>query len=315
MPQDEGADKRVKVIDLDEFLDEISRKENIDKRKIRGRGIVRKIARLLAYNAVVTRGEIEEVSKGSSVSRQMISFLKNSGLVYETESGYIIATPWLLYLYKYMRDEWIKRIKKLAPFLRDNEIEELKRVAEETLGTPLEKFVDAYIAAIGGLKDIAQTPVRCLPKSCEQSIKECFEQLLNYSSWLLMIIAGLLEYYAKGASFTEVIRWLTEISNRNRRFIEVYEDYDPQAYFDVLVAETSELLKRDALFLYQVYGKQRDNIMEKAIEWSIQKYIKAVGEDRAKRGVDRARYYARLLLDELAESALADAITRILFYI
>jgi len=314
MPQDEGADKRVKVIDLDEFLDEISRKENIDKRKIRGRGIVRKIAELLAYNAVVTRGEIEEVSKGSSVGRQMISFLKNSGLVYETRSGYIISVPWILYLYKYMKDKWVKQIKRLAPALQDNEIEELRKIAVEALGTPLEKFIDAYIAAVGGLKDIAQIPVRCLPKKCEKFIDECFRQLLNYSIWLLTLITSLLELYVKGVSFGEVLEWLINMSKRNRNFLGFQEDH-PLAYYNRLVAETSELLKRDALFLYQVYGKRKDDIMEKAIKWALQKYTETVGEDRARKGKDRAEYYARLFLDELSKATLADITTRIVLLI
>ena len=315
MPQDEGADKRVKVIDLDEFLDEISRKENIDKRKIRGRGIVRKIAELLAYNAIVTRGEIEEVSKGSSVGRQMISFLKRSGLVYETRSGYIISVPWILYLYKYMRDKWVKQIKRLAPALQDNEVEELRKIAVEALGTPLEKFIDAYIAAVGGFKDIAQIPVKCLPKKCEKFIDECFRQLLNYSIWLLTLIASLLELYVKGVSFGEVLEWLINMSKRNRNLLGILEEDHPLAYYNRLVAETAELLKRDALFLYQIYGKHKDDVMEKAIKWSIQKYTKTVGEDRAEKGKDRAEYYVRLFLDELSKAILADITTRIVFLI
>jgi len=315
MPQDEGADKRVKVIDLDEFLGEDRREENIDKRKIRGKGIVRRIARLLAYNAVVTRGELEEVSKGSSVGRQMISFLKNSGLVYETRSGYIISVPWLLYLYKYMRDKWVKQIKRLAPALQDNEVEELWKIAEKVLGSPLEKFVDAYIAAVGGLKDIAQIPIRCLPERCEKLIDECFRQLLNYSIWLLTLIASLLEFYVKGVSFGEVLEWLIDMSKHNRNLLGILEEDHPLAYYNKLVAETSELLKRDALFLYQVYGKRKDDIMEKTINWSIQKYAETVGRDRAEKGKSRAEYYARLFLDELSKATLADITTRIVFLI
>ncbi len=289
-------------------------KQSEGRSKKRDRGIVRRTAEVLAYNGVMTRGELEEISKGSSVGRQMLSFLKRCKLVYETRAGYILSVPWLLYFYKRDRDRWVEYVRKLIPKLQDEEVRELRKVIEETVGTPLEKFVDAHISIATELESLALIPVKYMPEKCDMD--RCFRQVLKYSVWLLTVIADLLELYAKGVKFHEIISWLEGLSIQSRKLLpEIQELRDleehPLGFYMKLLTETADALQRVVRNLLYAYGRFRGDIAEKAVEWAIQKYREAVGVDRAKRGEWRAMYYSRLFLKELSRAVVLDVALRI----
>jgi len=306
------ASKSVKVVDLNELIEKSESEQREGRGREQGRGIVRKIAEVLAYSGVMTRGELEEISKGSSVGRQMLSFLKKCKLVYETRAGYIFSVPWLLYFYKYARDKWVESVRRLAPLLRDDEVEELRKVIEEVIGTPLEKFVDARIAITTELENVALIPVKYMPEKCDTS--ECFRQLLKYSTWLLTVVMGLLELYIQDAGFREIIGFLRGLSVQSRKLLEAQElegqEEHPLSYYTRLLVETAGALQRVALNLFHAYGKSRSDVVEKAVEWATQKYREVVGTDKAKEEY-RAKYYSKLFLDELAEAIVVDIAMKI----
>lgn len=306
------ASKSVKVVDLNELIEKSESEQREGRGREQGRGIVRKIAEVLAYSGVMTRGELEEISKGSSVGRQMLSFLKKCKLVYETRAGYIFSVPWLLYFYKYARDKWVESVRRLAPLLRDDEVEELRKVIEEVIGTPLEKFVDARIVITTELENVALIPVKYMPEKCDTS--ECFRQLLKYSTWLLTVVMGLLELYIQDAGFREIIGFLRGLSVQSRKLLEAQElegqEEHPLSYYTRLLVETAGALQRVALNLFHAYGKSRSDVVEKAVEWATQKYREVVGTDKAKEEY-RAKYYSKLFLDELAEAIVVDIAMKI----
>jgi len=307
------ASKSVKVVDLNELIEKSESEQREGRGREQGRGIVRKIAEVLAYSGVMTRGELEEISKGSSVGRQMLSFLKKCKLVYETRAGYIFSVPWLLYFYKYARDKWVESVRRLVPLLRDEEVEELRKVVKEVIGSPLENFIDVHIAIAAELENVALIPVKYVPEKCDMN--ECFRQFLKYSSWLLTVIMGLLELYIKGASFHEIVNWLKGLSIQSRKlFPEGQGSGDQEGHsliYARLLKETAEALWRAALNLFHAYSKSRSDAVEKAVEWATQKYREVVGTDKAKREEYRAKYYAKLFLGELAEAVVVSTATRI----
>jgi len=303
-----------KAVDLDDLQGSLNTVEK------RGKGIVRRVAEVLAYSGVITRGELEEISKGSSVVRQVLSFLRRGGLIYETRSGYVVSAPWLLYFYKYARREWVELIRRLMPFLQSSEVEELERVAKEALGTPLEKFIDVHIGFASELEDVALIPVKYMPEKCYTSecvTSDCFRQLLKYSVWLLIVTTELLRLYIEGSRFREVESWLRGLSAQSRKLLEVQESEDqghPLSYYMRLVAETAEALRRVALGLSTAYGKPRRDtkgIIDEAVEWAFQKYGELVGEEKAKKEEYRVRYYSRLFLYKLSEAVVMDVAARI----
>jgi len=313
MSWDIEASKGVKVVDLNELIEKPESEQREGRGRKQGRGIVRKIAEVLAYSGVMTRGELEEISKGSSVGRQMLSFLKKCKLVYETRAGYIFSVPWLLYFYKYARDRWVEHVRRLASLLRDEEVEELRKVIKEVIRTPLENFVDVHIAIATELENIALIPVKYMPEKCDMS--ECFRQFLKYSAWLLTVVMGLLELCIKGAGFHEIVNWLKGLSIQSRKlFLEDQGSGDqeghPLSYYARLLEETAEALWRVALNLFHAYGKSRSDVVEKAVEWATQKYREVVGTDKAKEEY-RAKYYSKLFLDELAEAIVVDIAMKI----
>jgi len=106
------------AVDLEEFLRERLKEEthrnsrgSAEKQGRVDKGVVHGIARVLAYNGVVTRGELEELFRGSSAGRQMIAFLKRCNLLYETRSGYILSVPWLIYFYRNLGEGWVERVR------------------------------------------------------------------------------------------------------------------------------------------------------------------------------------------------------------
>uniref|UniRef100_A0A7J3ZIF4 Uncharacterized protein n=1 Tax=Fervidicoccus fontis TaxID=683846 RepID=A0A7J3ZIF4_9CREN len=315
MSQDREAHKGVEVVDLNEYVKKLELEQSGGHSRKQGRGIVRRIAEVLAYSAVMTRGELEEISKGSSVGRQMLSFLKKCRLICETRTGYIISVPWLLYFYKYAGNRWVEHVRRLAPLLRDDEVEELRKVIEEVIGTPLEKFVDARIAITTELENVALIPVKYMPEKCDTS--ECFRQLLKYSTWLLTVVMGLLELYIQGAGFREIIGFLKGLSVQSRKLLEAQElegqEERPLSYYTRLLVETAGALQRVALNLSHTYGKSRSDVVEKAVEWATQKYKEAVGVGEAKKEY-RAVYYAKLFLDELSSAVTVDVATRITLF-
>lgn len=126
------GDASEKVVNVKKFFEERLRgKTKGEAGGRRGRedkGIVHGIARMLAYNGVITRSELEELSRGSSAGRQMIAFLKKCGLLYETRGGYILSVPWLVYFYKSLREGWVKRVRRLAPYIGGDELRELEEL-------------------------------------------------------------------------------------------------------------------------------------------------------------------------------------------
>ena len=127
--------------------------------------IVHGIARLLAYNGVITRGKLGELSKDSSVGRQMLWFLKKSGLVFETRSGYILSVPWLVYFYKTYGEGWTERVRRLAPYIQEEELNKLEELIANASRSLLGRFVEAYITIIGELQELASIPPTVYPNT------------------------------------------------------------------------------------------------------------------------------------------------------
>jgi hypothetical protein len=304
------------AIYVEEFLVERLKEEAREDAKGRAgrrrgredRGIVRGIARVLAYNGVITRGMLGELSRGSSAGRQMISFLKKCGLLYETRGGYILSVPWLVYFYRSLGEGWVERVKRLAPYIRGDELRGLGELVREASQGPLGRFVEAYISSMEELRELVAIPARLVPGDCEQDWGRCFSELLDYSKWLLTVLAGLLELYARGAGYGEAIEWLDGMA---RHFHETLVDYEEEggqllSYFDRLVTETAVALKRHAVRLYETYRGRSTNMLEEALEWAVERYRRAGG-----RYEGRARYYAGILLRETAKAVLADISTGI----
>ncbi len=305
-----GGDEAARVEDI---LRELSSEKPGKQRS----SIVHDIARLLAYNGVITRGELGELSKGSSVGRQMLSFLKKSGLVFETHSGYILSVPWLVYFYKSRGEGWTERVRRLAPYIREEELNELKELIAKASRSPLGRFVEAYISIMGELQELASIPSNCIPEYCTTSLELCFRELLHYSKWLLLLVAGILELYSKSAKYGEVIE---QLNRMGKDFIEFLyngperlekpsvkeEGYMQPSYFNAIVTETAIALKRHATRLYELHRGRRARLLEEAIEWALERYRKANG-----RNTSRARYYISLLLRETAKAVIADISTRI----
>ena len=306
---------------LRKMLEEEARKDGEggeEERKRVDKGVMHGIARMLAYNGVITRGKLEELSKGSSAGRQMIAFLKKCGLLYETRSGYILSVPWLVYFYKSLGEEWIERVRRLAPYIRDNELRELEELVREASQGPLGEFVDIYISSFAAsasrLEELLTTSHDVeVPEYCRRDPWWCFRELLHYSRWLLTVLAGLLELYAKGVNYGEVINWLRRMARDfQATLLEPIEedreggDEDTLGLFEQLVSETARALKRHATLLYETRSGGRVGVLARAVEWAVERYRRSDG-----RQVGRARYYASILLRETAKAVLADVSTRI----
>ncbi len=313
------------AVDVEEFLretlEEEARKDGEGgegKRKRVDKGVVHGIARVLAYNGVITRGMLGELSRGSSAGRQMIAFLKRCGLLYETRSGFILSVPWLVYFHKSLGEEWVKLVKRPAPYIREDELRELEELVQEASQGPLGEFVDVYIsspvASASRLKELLSTAHDVkVPEYCRRDPWWCFRELLHYSRWLLTVLAGVLELYAKGAGYGEVIRWLGWMARGfQATLLEPIEEgkegsgEDALGLFEQLVAETARALKSHAALLYETRREGRVGVLARAVEWAVERYRRSGG-----RQMDRARYYAGILLRETARAVLVDALTRI----
>jgi len=292
------------AVSVEELLKRLSAEaEREARRRKRGRGVVHGIARVLAYNGVITRGELEELSGGSSAGRQMIAFLKKCGLLYETHGGYILSVPWLVYFYRSLGEGWIERVRRLAPHISEDEIRELEELLREASQDALGEFVEAYIPPMKELQELVAVPARVVSTCCQEDWETCFHELLDYSKWLLVVLAGLLELYAKGAGYNEVLAWLSDMAKRFREWLSMSEGQS--SCYERLVSETASALKRDAVRLYETRYKL-GGVLEKALQWALEQYRRSSG-----RQVDRARYYAGILLRETVRAVLADVSTRI----
>jgi len=283
-----------------------------ERRKIRpgrsrGRGIVEKIIELLTYNVVTTWGEMSELSGDSSINRQILSYLSRCKLIYKSKSGYIISIPWLLYFYKHDKSSWEKEIGKLAQILRIDEVREIKKIVEAFINTPLERFVDHFMAApMKMTTELLEIFSKLIPEKCD--INECIH-LVKYFKWLFTVVMGILDLYSSGVGFNKVVEWLSYLSKQNIKLLELLES-EPKGdtntnyyyyYYMKLIAETSGTLRRISLDLSELKSKR--DVLKEVVEWF---------EKMNEKGEDKIRYYVNHFLNGLINAVTSDISMRIL---
>lgn len=84
----------------------------------------------IAQRGVVARKELHELAEGHpNTLRQVLSILRNSGLVYYREQCrkcYVISMPWVFFVKGLLGEEWRDWLRRRAPDIRDDELGELE---------------------------------------------------------------------------------------------------------------------------------------------------------------------------------------------